>query len=78
MTKKEVVAKAATEGSENGPLGAWPGARLDQRPEAGMLVQSDGNWYVAVAGFRREGTKGDLGGLYARWVKVPASECEDW
>lgn len=78
MKKEEVVATASVPGSENGPLGTWPRARLDQSPEAGNLVQVNGNWYVAVAGVRREGTKGNYGGLYARWVQVPANECEGW
>lgn len=78
MTKEEMKAVAERPGSENGPLGAWPRARLDQRPDAGELVQVDGNWYVAVAGYRREGFKGDYGGLYARWVQVPEDECKDW
>lgn len=78
MKKEEVAATAAKQGSEDGPLGAWPRARLAQRPEAGALVQVDGNWYVAVAGVRHEGTRGTLGGLYARWVRVPAEECKDW
>ncbi len=78
MTKEEMVKVAGTPGSENGPLGAWPRARLDQFPNAGDLVQANGNWYVAVAGVRREGTKGNYGGLYARWVQVPANECEGW
>lgn len=78
MTMDEVKAIAGREGSENGPLGKWPRARLAQTPEAGALTQVDGNWYVAVAGVRREGTKGNYGGLYARWVQVPAAECEGW
>ena len=47
-------------------------------PEAGALTQVDGRWYVAVAGVRREGYKGNYGGLYARWVQVPEDECKDW
>jgi hypothetical protein len=78
MTKEEVAKKASFEGSEEGPLGAWSCARLAQRPQAGAVVQVDGNWYVAVAGRRHEGYRGDYGGLYARWVQVPADECKDW
>jgi hypothetical protein len=71
MTKEQIAALAAQPGSENGPLGEWPRTRLDQRPEAGAMAQHDGRWYVAVAGVRREGTRGSLGGLYARWVQIP-------
>jgi len=78
MTKDELMSIAGRQGSEKGPLGAWPSARLDQRPNAGDLVQVNGHWYVAVAGVRREGQRGDYGGLYARWVQVPANECEGW
>ncbi|MEK7537015.1 MAG: hypothetical protein AAB584_01020 [Patescibacteria group bacterium] len=78
MKKEEMAAIAAQPGSEEGMLGAWPRARLDQTPNAGDLTQVNGNWYVAVAGYRREGTKGILGGLYARWVQVPKKECEGW
>lgn len=78
MTKDEVSKIAGCEGSETGPLGKWRSARLAQSPEAGVLTQVDGNWYVAVAGCRREGYKGNYGGLYARWVQVPAEECKDW
>lgn len=76
--KEKVMAMAAQMDSENGPLGAWPPARLDEAPDAGALIQVDGKWYVAVAGVPREGTKGNYGGLYARWVQVPASECNGW
>lgn len=78
MTKEEVVETAGRPGSESGPLGAWPRARLDQQPEAGALVQVNGQWYVAVAGVRQEGSKGTFGGLYARWVQVPEKECKGW
>jgi hypothetical protein len=78
MKKEEVVELAKIEGSENGPLGKWLAARLDQFPEAGALTHVNGKWYVAVAGTRREGYKGGLGGLYARWVQVPETECNDW
>jgi len=78
MTKEDVAAIAIQEGSENGPLGGWKAAWLDERPEAGMIVCQNGNWYVAVAGRCREGYRGYIGGLYARWVQVPAEECADW
>lgn len=77
-TKEMIAATAAREGSEEGPLGTWPRARLTQTPEAGATIKVGGDWYVAVAGRRREGYKGDFGGLYARWVKVPEAECSEW
>lgn len=77
-TMEELVIEAKREGSERGRMGKWPRARLAQVPNAGDLVSVDGNWYVAVAGVRREGYGGSLGGLYARWVMVPDSECQDW
>ena len=78
MEKEEMAKIARWEGSENGPLGKWPRARLEARPEAGNILQVDGKWYVAVAGVREENAKGNYGGLYARWVQVPANECEGW
>lgn len=78
VTQNELKSQAGRPGSENGPLGLWTSARLAQRPEAGQLVQVNGSWYVAVAGVRQEGYRGDYGGLYARWVQVPREECADW
>lgn len=67
----ELSAQAAVEGSENGSLGVWSSARLDVRPDAGALTVVGGRLYVAVAGRSREGYRGDVGGLYSRWVQVP-------
>ncbi len=78
MKKSELVALARIPGSERGPLGAWASARLALRPNAGDITCIDRNWYIAVAGVRREGYKGNIGGLYARWVQVPEEECRDW
>jgi len=71
MTKEDVKKEAGRPGSEKGTFGSWPSARLEQRPEAGQLLEVNGSWYVAVAGVRHEGYHGEYGGLYARWVQVP-------
>lgn len=71
MTLEEIGRQAALQGSEDGPMGQWPRARLPQTPEAGAVVLHEGRHYVAVAGHRREGYRGDFGGLYARWVQIP-------
>lgn len=78
--EKELLAQLASqEGSENGPLGVWPSARLAQFPQAGALTQVDGHWYVAVAGYRNQGTgEYHSSGMYSRWVRVPDEECQDW
>jgi len=78
MTREEICKRAGTPGSEKGLLGQWPKARLPESPEAGLILNRDGHWYVAVAGVRREGTRGDFGGLYARWVEVPEDVCAGW
>lgn len=77
-TKEELVRVASFQGSESGPLGEWPSARLPETPQAGQLLYRGGEWYVAVAGVRRELYKGGIGGLYARWVKVPKEVSADW
>jgi hypothetical protein len=78
LTKETLKRIASQQGSEDGPIGAWSKARLDEIPNAGDIVQVDGKWYVAVAGCRREGVKGSGGGLYARWVQVPSQFSERW
>lgn len=74
----EAAREARNIGSEEGPLGDLPGARLRRQPEAGDIHYEAGCWYLAVAGRRREGYRGDYGGLYARWVDatslVPVTE----
>lgn len=78
MTKEELINSASQIGSEYGPLGQWKASRLETFPEAGMLLQEHGHWYVALAGSRREGTRGTTGGLYARWVQVPDEISLGW
>ena len=78
MKKDELAAEAAQENSELRTMGSWARARLDARPEAGKIVFTNGHWYVAVAGQRREGSYGTIGGLYSRWVEIPAEICKDW
>jgi len=66
---------AGEEGSEHrGSCRVWarPEGRLTAFPEAGSIVYERAQWWVAVAGARREGYRGDYGGLYARWVAIPS------
>ena len=78
LTREELAAIAGRPGSENWAIGRWPRVSLRRRPEAGLVYFENGQWFVGVAGVRREGYRGELGGLYARWVAVPPSVSVSW
>lgn len=75
---EELAKIAGRPGSETGPLGAWESVKLPERPVAGKMLRKNGEWYIAISGWRREGTRDTIGGLYARWVKVPEEVSRYW